>query len=504
MKRVSPCLVTAGAITVALAALVAAPAARSATALQANPSNLASVFASAQPGDTINLASGSYGTFKGGTKAAPGVTLRPAAGASVTMGLAFNPAAYITIRGIQNLTDIDIDGAQTNHITVAASAVSGQTILHTSHLANSAILFDHDTFGPFNKCSSCYEGRLELPGRTSQPSGITIQNSRFGPGGNSDGIQNGSNGTVIQNNEFTGLKQLSGNSVHADPIQLYGSQNTVIRNNWIHGNSVASSIMAPDDLDHEQFINNVMDQPSGADTRTLNMGGDNGSVVRHNTLVGTIMLKADKNGKASRLAVLRDNVVTQGISINDGSTISDRAYNVGSGMSGSNEINGQPTFAAGTAHPTTVAGYALAAGSAGRSSASDGTDRGADVSNVGPQGAAPGPGGGGSPTPTPTPTTTPTPPPAATTATFTWSPTAPRVNQVVHFDGSGSGCAATPCQFTWADDGPDGPGGTQWPLGSGPTLDFTFTGVGTKRVRLTVKDANGQQATVEHDVVVSS
>src|SRR5947208_3518768 len=126
-----------------------------------------------------------------------------------------------------------------------------------------------------------------------------------------------------------------------------------------------------------------MDQPSGSDTRTLNMGGDNGSIVRHNTLVGTIMLKADKENVASRLAVLRDNVVTGGISINNGSTIGDRGYNLGSGMSGSNDLSGQPTFVAGTAHPSTLVGYALASNSLGKGNAGDGSDRGADISNVG-------------------------------------------------------------------------------------------------------------------------
>ena len=506
---VTRCLAAAG---VALAALVAAPAAHAAD-LQATPSNFATVFSGAQAGDTIHLATGSYGTFRGGLKPAPGVTLQPADAANVTMALDFDPASNITLRGIQNITDADIDGAQTNHISIVASYFSGQTILRTSHLANAAILLDHDVFGPFDKCSTCYEGRVQLAGRTSAPSGITIQNSKFGPGGNADGIQNGSNGTVIQNNEFTGLKQISGDSVHVDPIQLYGSQNTVIRNNWIHGNAVASSIMAPDDLDHEQFLNNVMDQPVGSDTRTLNMGGDNGSVVRHNTLVGSIMLKADKTSVASRLGVLRDNVVTQGISIIDGSTIADRAYNLGAAMSGLNELAGQPTFLAGTAHPSTVAGYALALTSLGKASASDGADRGADVSNVGPQGPPPGPGQATtttptpSPTPSPTPNPTPTPTPTTTlpapTAAFTWSPTAPRVLQVVHFDGRGSSCAAAPCTYSWADDGPDGPGGTQWPLGSGQTLDFTFSGAGIKRVRLTVKDAQARKATIEHDVVVS-
>jgi hypothetical protein len=75
--------------------------------------------------------------------------------------------------------------------------------------------------------------------------------------------------------------------------------------------------------------------------------------------------------------------------------------------------------------------------------------------------------------------------------------------QSVHFDATTSSCPTAPCTYSWADDGPDGPGGTQWPLGSGQTLDFTFGDAGTKYVRLTVTDRRNRSATVEHDVVVS-
>ena len=64
-----------------------------------------------------------------------------------------------------------------------------------------------------------------------------------------------------------------------------------------------------------------------------------------------------------------------------------------------------------------------------------------------------------------------TPPP---TAAFTVS-AAPRAGQTVTFDASASTCAATPCAFTWSDDGPDGSGGASWPLGSGARLAFRFS-----------------------------
>ncbi|MGZ4228367.1 MAG: heparin lyase I family protein [Solirubrobacteraceae bacterium] len=89
-------------------------------------------------------------------------------------------------------------------------------------------------------------------------------------------------------------------------------------------------------------------------------------------------------------------------------------------------------------------------------------------------------------------------------ATLAWQPASPTTGQTVHFDGTSSSCSSSPCTYTWQDDGSDGPGGTNWPLGTGVTLDFTFQGTGTKYVRLTVRDNRNRASTVEHDVVVGS
>lgn len=91
--------------------------------------------------------------------------------------------------------------------------------------------------------------------------------------------------------------------------------------------------------------------------------------------------------------------------------------------------------------------------------------------------------------------------PPAPTASFTYSPTAPVTGVSVHLDGSTSTCPGMPCTYTWADDPPSG-GGT--PLGSGQTLNVTFTSPGTKYVTLTVTVALSRSASVEHDVVVTT
>jgi hypothetical protein len=97
----------------------------------------------------------------------------------------------------------------------------------------------------------------------------------------------------------------------------------------------------------------------------------------------------------------------------------------------------------------------------------------------------------------------PPPPPSPPTASFTYAPSSPGVEQPVTFDATGSSCPDSPCTYGWSDDGST----TQpilplWPLGSGQTLQFTFSVAGTKYVRLVVTDAIGRTATIEHDVLV--
>src|SRR4051794_29455726 len=78
----------------AIVVVMLVPGTAAASDLHATSSNLASVFNSAQGGDTIYLASGNYGQFNGGSKSST-VTLRPESGATPTMSVWFNPANNI-------------------------------------------------------------------------------------------------------------------------------------------------------------------------------------------------------------------------------------------------------------------------------------------------------------------------------------------------------------------------------------------------------------------------
>ena len=91
-KRLIPAL--ASVLTLAVA-----PAAASAATLNADPSNFQAVFSSAAGGDVIQLASGSYGDFSGGSKPST-VTIVPQPGASATIALQFSGARNIRLEGL--------------------------------------------------------------------------------------------------------------------------------------------------------------------------------------------------------------------------------------------------------------------------------------------------------------------------------------------------------------------------------------------------------------------
>ena len=399
-RRIRAIVIPLAAIAVAACLPAQAPAAER----PANPSNLSSVFASAAPGDVVVLASGNYGTFAGGAK--PGVvTLRPAPGAQVTIELNFRNASNIVVEDIQNITEAYLDGSQTRNITVRRSYFSGQTTFRTGSLQNANILFDGNRHGPWDKCSGCTEARVWFPQKTSQPSGITVQNSVFGPGGDSDGIQNGSRGTRILNNTFIGITQTSAGLSHADAIQLYGSSQTVIRGNFFL--DVSNCLMAPDGADHEVYEDNVCVQKVGNGTvGAMQLGSDDGSRIVHNTFYDSGQRDCDYNTRCGIMSfgakggdpapsgtVVRDNVVAE---LSRFSSSQSQSYNLftSDSRSGTGNIFGRPAYVGG-ARPTTKAGYRLAPGSIGKGAASDGLDMGARIS-VTPAGSTPPPAPGGS------------------------------------------------------------------------------------------------------------
>ncbi len=256
--------------------------------------------------------------------------------------------------------------------------------VRADQLNNANIVFDHDTFAGIDVCSTCYEGRLEVTGG-SAPSGVTIENSQFGPGGDADGIQDGANGVQIVGNTFVGIRQVD--SVHTDSLQLYGQSNTLVANNYFH--DFTSAIMGPDGGDHETIVNNVFDG-DGSYPPAVQLGSQHSTQFVHNTLrnVDVYMDRKDESSDDSTNGVLRDNLLVNG-TINtpaakcDNCTVTNNMFSRASTAAGAGALVASPSFVGG-ANPTSWLGFALTAGSKGTHAATDHTDIGINTPNVAP------------------------------------------------------------------------------------------------------------------------
>jgi HYR domain-containing protein/parallel beta helix pectate lyase-like protein len=494
------------AAAVAIAA-AGAPAAH-AQDLTATPANLSAVFGSAAPGDRILLASGDYGTFTGGLKDGT-VTLTPAAGATASMAIEFNPASNVDIDGV-TITDALIADARTKNITIENSTFDrSQAVVRTGELSNANIMLDHNLHVGYDKCGTCAEGRVELVDHNDDPSGVTIQNSVFA-GGNSDGIQNGGSGVKILNNEFADIKQIDqdADGVHADAIQLYGSVDTVIKNNYFHGD--ADAIMAADGADGEVIENNVIGPTDSPVAITLY--SDNGSLVRHNTIwdigcsndayCGVLALGSKSGAPGGQDTTVLDNIVGDASASEGTATFAFMGFDfnlIGYGelVAGTNNFAGTPTFTGGET-PTTLNGFALADSSAGKSAASDGQDVGA----VGlPWTWAPGPA------------TQADPPTIEPHTDLTFEATSPQgrvvdyVPPAAHDPGGGTltpSCTPAP-GFTFPVDAPDPTPVTCIATASGRTATTTFDVhvVDTTGPAITPPDDLTREATGPSGAVVS-
>ena len=355
-----------------LVAFAAVPAMAQAADQHATTANLNSAIASANAGDVIHLAAGTYSQV-GGANAR--VTLVPEAGAAVSLSLS-PTASNLTVSGV-TVPGGTLRGA--HDITIANTTFT-DTLNIVSTVPNANILIDHDVFNNISPCGSCPEGRVTVTTEGSKPpgpSGVTISNSVFS-GGNSDGVQitGNANGVVVgPGNEFFNLAQSS--SVHTDSIQLYGASDTTITGNYIH--DAAEGIMAPDggDSGFLHIENNVF---SRIDQQGVYLGFKPGLVLNHNTFSAGVMLHDDptKGGSPTVGAVIKNNILLNGVAKQNlmGNAIAVEDYNLLAGGSGAHDIKaGKPTFAAGAA-PTTFAGWLLAPGSVGAKAADDGADMG--------------------------------------------------------------------------------------------------------------------------------
>jgi hypothetical protein len=329
----------------------------------------------ATAGQTICLASGSYGTWSGAAKA---ITIRPQDGAVTTMNVSFTTGdSGFTLDGMSGMGGAITNGAR--DITIRNAAFTSQLVI--DGVANSNIVLEHNTHNNINLPSDCAAtpARIHLSYYSTTHSGVTVKDSLF-DGGNADGVQSGA-GVNLIGNEFRNIQERSGSDcAHSDPIQLIGAPGSIVRGNYIHHS--ADGIVAYDGLEHALIERNVVDLVNGR--WGIELYSDQGSIVRHNTLVygtgcayapcGYLILDHKSSDPAGSGTVVVDNIATV-ISANNGSTMAERHNNMVRQGVASGDMTGTPLFSGGS-FPTTYAGFVLATGSPGRTAASDGTDVG--------------------------------------------------------------------------------------------------------------------------------
>lgn len=402
LRRRAKVLAAGGvAASAAVVAIVAGGGGAGCVGTNVTTATFASAFSSAVVGDTLCLASGDYGTFAGALKsgtATQRVTIKEQDGATASITPQFTAASNITIDGL-SMGNTNIEGASTKNLTFKNSVWDDTAIaIHGAgtSINNANILFDNNQHLNRMVCNPTCSGflsRFQFAERSeTQPNGVTIQNSTFS-GGNADAIQNGGNGTVIQDNYFTNLNQTSGDPQHTDSIHLYGSKNTIVRRNFFY--DVAIGIGMYDGGAGELIEDNVIVQDSSG-TWAMEFLSDTGSTIRHNTLshkrvdgattCGGVacggILMGHKSGQANTTNLtFQDNILAQiGVQTTaPGFAVESHNLFTTSNYGGSNDVLGTPTYVGGSGPPSTYAGFKLASGSTGAGNASDGLNRGARV-----------------------------------------------------------------------------------------------------------------------------
>lgn len=386
MQRIYPCMVLF-ALLILLTAV-----AHGSCDLSATPANFASQLAAAQPGQTICLASGSYGDFHGAAKSSPGVTITGASDSPLpTMRIEFTSGtpAWLILDHIHFTSSTGADGypgdLDVGHDITFQNSHFGHFLnidFGTGQGAN--IVFNNDLFDVSDGLNvNGDEGRLQVKG-TSSATSMTIENSKFAAGC-ADGMQFGGGGTGITvgpNNEFYNLVQGTCGP-HVDSIQFNSvpAPGPVIKGNYFHDDS--TGIIGYDYANYATITNNVL-----KNITQDALGGNAGGTISHNTLYNNeLSCGITHQGNVCHSAFI-NNIATDFNNTGGGTgNPSQLDYNLftqsGCNISqcGTHNLLGTPTYLGG-ANPTTYNGFALANGSAGKAAASDGSDIGINVNTT--------------------------------------------------------------------------------------------------------------------------
>jgi hypothetical protein len=457
-------------VACAIAVCWALPGAASAATCTTTASTVTaaqSAVSSATAGDTVCLADGTYGRITlNATPSAPGVTLTAQHSGAPSVGGIDLYGSRLTVSNLKLTNSIDIKtgavgmkvehnlfvGSRTGYGVVACPATPPN---HCDDLSITGNKFD----GSFDEDA--------------------IRANVYHDG-DSDGI-----GLLVADNEFTGNEEWGG---HNDVFQtVWVGDHLVIRGNYIHDFG-GQGIMVKDQataIDGLVVSNNLIvrqglpcDPDSLCPSWQLSpfqiFGPISNGTITHNTIWPTDTGQA----KAGGSSLLRDPGWSS-VAVSD-NVIDNGGSDVPSGLSGSNNTYCTDNGWSGWPSATTDCSPAFLDQAHGdyRQSNGRGVDWVPSAKVFGP-----------------------VPDDHQPVAAFTFSPLAPQTGDTIAFDATTSTCQDAPCTYAWTNEPP---GGGITSLGSGSTLSSSFATTGTKYVTLKVTDADGDLATVEHDVVVSA
>ncbi len=341
--------------------------------------SLAGKFRSAKAGQTVCLASGSYGTFRGGAKSGT-VTVRPQPGASASLAIEFDGANNVRVQGV-TIREGYLTGG-TRNVTIAHSRFTGIVVVDQRAPSRPHIVLNHNTHINIPGATDDYTSRVHL-----DAPGVVVKNSLLS-GGTSDGVRVGdAPHTRIIGNEFTAFDDED--PLHTDPIQFYGEgAGTIIRGNWFHDMVDVSALIMMADGGGPHLIEDNVFGP-GNHTFSITWYSDNGSTIRHNTFVagkcdfnipcGTLNLGYKPEDDRGTGTVIKDNILSEigadGNGEGGGRALFSSSHNLLRRQRpiGPGDVRGAPRYAG---PPTAFRGFRLARGSRGRDNASDGGDRG--------------------------------------------------------------------------------------------------------------------------------
>lgn len=381
----------------------------------ATPSTLSAAVSAAQSGDTLCLATGSYGTWTGTGKQ---ITLRAADGAVPTMKVNFGAGDQgFTLDGMQGMGGQITPGA--HDLTIRNSAFTSQINVQGSPGAN--LVLDHNTHDWNASGNDAANSKIFVWSNSGgASSGLTIRNSHIANGG-LDGIHiGGSAGVDIIGNVLQHLCNNGAN--HTDFIQTEGMVGGRIAGNLLLEQDPNGALCSP--MGNTQALTSfdsgtvgVVIEDNVIDVRRpwgIEWYSDRNSIIRHNTLIYHAASQCAFNQTCGVIDVDRKTADPAGTGTQVYDNLTTRvAFTAGSTGTQHDNTSSQQAVYVGPA--SSWAGFALAPGSAGKGAASDGLDAGIRV------GAAPDPTPTPSATPSPSPTATATPTPTAT-ATATPSP----------------------------------------------------------------------------------